>query len=102
MQLAIGLAGAAALVFVFLVLFRDNDLAYVLALVGGRGLATVFTWLRQPDLAAQLSYDSESGMFVALGPRAALLAVARLIQAAIADPLLLRTAVERADPDALE
>ncbi|OGQ24605.1 MAG: hypothetical protein A2138_02685 [Deltaproteobacteria bacterium RBG_16_71_12] len=58
--------------------------------------------LRQPDLAAQLSYDSESGMFVALGPRAALLAVARLIQAAIADPLLLRTAVERADPDALE
>ncbi|MCC7070086.1 MAG: hypothetical protein IT383_02115 [Deltaproteobacteria bacterium] len=58
--------------------------------------------LRHPDLASQLSYDSEAGMFVALGPRQALVTVARLLQAAIADPLVLRTAVERADPDTLE
>ena len=58
--------------------------------------------LRHPDLASQLTYDSEAGMFVAIGPRQALVTVARLIQAAIGDPLVLRTAIERADPDTLE
>ena len=57
---------------------------------------------RYPALAAELAYDSEAGMFVAIGSRAALVTVAKLIQAALADPLVLRTAVESADPDSLE
>lgn len=53
LQLAIGLWGATALAFVFVYLFRGNDLAYLLAFVGGRGLGAVITWLQQPDQAAR-------------------------------------------------
>jgi membrane protease YdiL (CAAX protease family) len=53
LQLALGLWGATALAFVFIHLFRGNDLAYLLAFVGGRGLGTVTTWLEQPDRTAR-------------------------------------------------
>jgi hypothetical protein len=58
--------------------------------------------LRRPDLAPDLTYDSEAGMFVALGSRETLRVVARLIQEAIASPAVLREAVDHADPDRLE
>lgn len=58
--------------------------------------------LKRPDLESDLTYDSEAGMFVALGSRASLKGVATLIQKAIADPALLRDAVDHADPDRLE
>jgi hypothetical protein len=38
----------AALVFVWGYLFRDNDLAYVVAIVGGRGLGALVRWVSQP------------------------------------------------------
>jgi len=58
--------------------------------------------LKRPDLEPDLTYDSEAGMFVALGSRESLRGVAALIQKAIADPALLREAVDHADPDRLE
>lgn len=58
--------------------------------------------LKRPDLQSDLTYDSEAGMFVALGNRESLKAVATLIQKAISDPALLRDAVDHADPDRLE
>lgn len=58
--------------------------------------------LKRPDLESDLTYDSEAGMFVALGSRESLKAVATLIQKAISDPALLRDAVDHADPDRLE
>lgn len=58
--------------------------------------------LKRPDLEPDLTYDSEAGMFVALGSRESLKGVATLIQKAIADPALLRDAVDHADPDRLE
>ena len=58
--------------------------------------------LRHPKLAQELSYDSEAGMFVALGSREALVQVAKLIQSAVADAALMRAAVDGANPDALE
>ena len=83
-----------------------------LALFEERGLqGGGYTWeavvsslvkLRRPDLEADLSYDSESGMFVALGGRDSLLSVAKLIQHAIANESVLREAVDAADPDRLE
>jgi hypothetical protein len=70
-----------------------------------------FTWeavadslarLRRPELVEGLSYDSEAGMFVAVGTRPTLIALAHLLQEAMADPALLRQAVDAADPDRLE
>ena len=58
--------------------------------------------MRRPDITPDLSYDSEAGMFVALGGRESLRIVAKLIQEAIREPQLLQQALERADPDALE
>jgi hypothetical protein len=58
--------------------------------------------MRRPELLNELSYDSESGMFVALGSRDALKDVANLIQEAIANPQTLEEALDRADPDRLE
>ncbi|MDP2343138.1 MAG: Imm51 family immunity protein [Deltaproteobacteria bacterium] len=58
--------------------------------------------LRRPDMVDQVSYDSEAGMFVAVGNRPSLIVVARLLQEALADPALLKTAVDAADPDRLE
>jgi hypothetical protein len=77
-----------------------------------RGLAgNGYTWeavvdsllrLRRAELVPQIAYDSEGSMFVAVGARQPLLAVAQLIQAALGDPTLLKAAVDAADPDRLE
>ena len=83
-----------------------------LALFEERGLqGGGYTWeavvsslvkLRRPDLEPDLTYDSESGMFVALGARESLRVVAKLIQQAIASDSMLQQAVDAADPDRLE
>ncbi len=65
-------------------------------------VASSLVKLKRPDLESDLSYDSEAGMFVALGGRESLKGVATLIQKALADPALLRDAVDHADPDRLE
>jgi hypothetical protein len=81
-----------------------------IALFDERGLqGGGYTWeavaaslvkMRAPDLG--LKYDSEAGMFVAIGSRDALRAVAGLLQEAMLDPALMRQALDRADPDRLE
>ena len=58
--------------------------------------------LRRPELVGGLSYDSEAGMFVAIGTRPTLVALAHLIQEAMQDETLLRAALDAADPDRLE
>ena len=73
-----------------------------LALFETRGLqGGGYTWeavadsllrLRRPDLVEQVAYDSEAGMFVAVGNRPSLIVVARLLQEALADPNLLKSA----------
>ena len=82
------------------------------ALFNDRGLSgNGYTWqavadslvrLRRPELANGLNYDSEAGMFVALGTRPILIALAHLLQEALDDQKLLKAAVEAADPDNLE
>jgi hypothetical protein len=57
---------------------------------------------RRPDLEPDLAFDSEAGMFVALGSRDTLRAVSKLIQEAIRNPAVLQEAVDAADPDRLE
>jgi hypothetical protein len=58
--------------------------------------------LRRPELVGGLTYDSEAGMFVAIGTRPTLVALAHLIQEAMEDETLLRAALDTADPDRLE
>jgi len=58
--------------------------------------------LRRPEIVDGLSYDSEASMFVALGTRPTLVALAHLLQEALDDDALLRAAVDAADPDRLE
>ena len=48
LQLAIAGASAAAVVFALGYLFRGNELAYVLAFLGGRGLGAAIEWMTQP------------------------------------------------------
>ena len=89
----------------------DNHMPQ-LALFEDRGLAgNGYTWqaiaeslvrLRRPELRNGLNYDSEAGMFVALGTRPTLVGLAHLLHEALDDQGLLRAAVEAADPDSLE
>ena len=65
-------------------------------------LADSLARLRRPELVDGLSYDSEAGMFVAIGTRPTLIALAHLIQKAMDDETLLRAALDAADPDRLE
>jgi hypothetical protein len=58
--------------------------------------------LRRPELVSGVSYDTESSMFVAMGTRPTMLALAHLLQEALNDEALLRAAVDAADPDRLE
>ena len=58
--------------------------------------------LRRPELVDGVGYDSEASMFVAIGTRPTLIALAHLIQEALDDETLLRAAVDAADPDRLE
>jgi hypothetical protein len=79
---------------------------------GERGLqGGGYTWeaiadslvrLRRPDLADQFAWDSEAGMFVAVGNRPNLVLLARLLQEALANSELLKSAIDAADPDRLE
>ncbi len=90
----------------------DDSQMPELALFNERGLSgNGYTWealadslvrLRRPELHKGLSYDSEAGMFVGLGTRPVLVALAQLLRDAIDDATLLRAAVDAADPDALE
>lgn len=66
------------------------------------GVADSLARLYRPELVDGIGYDSEAGMFVAIGTRKTLMALASLLQDAMADPALLREAVEAADPDRLE
>ncbi len=82
------------------------------ALFAERGLqGGGYTWeavadsllrLRRPDLADQVAWDSEAGMFVAVGNRPNLVLLAKLLQEALAKPDVLKAAVDAADPDRLE
>jgi hypothetical protein len=65
-------------------------------------LADSLARLRRPELVDGLSYDSEAGMFVAIGTRPTLVALAHLLQEAMDDEALLRAALDAADPDRLE
>jgi hypothetical protein len=65
-------------------------------------LADSLARLRRPELVDGLSYDSEAGMFVAIGTRPTLIALAHLLQEAMDDEALLRAALDAADPDRLE
>jgi len=77
-----------------------------------RGLAgNGYTWeavvdslvrRRRPDLVALVAYDSETAMFVAVGGRANLVAVAGLLRAALDDGAVLKQALDHAAPDRLE
>jgi hypothetical protein len=58
--------------------------------------------LRRPELADQVAWDSEAGMFVAVGNRANLVVLARLIQEALAKADVLKAAGDAADPDRRE
>ncbi len=58
--------------------------------------------LRRPELVAGVSYDTEASMFVAMGTRPTMVALAHLLQEALNDEDLLRAAVDAADPDRLE
>jgi hypothetical protein len=83
-----------------------------LALFDELGLAgNGYTWqaiveslvrVRRPELRAGLRYDSEAGMFVALGTRPTLVGLAHLLHEALDDHGLVKAAVEAADPDSLE
>ena len=67
---------------------------------GWHGVVDALVRMKAPELAKSLDYDPEASMFVALSrDRRALEAVAGLIRAAIADPALLKAAIEDADPD---
>jgi hypothetical protein len=65
-----------------------------------QGVAESLVRMRAPGL--EVKYDSEAGMFVALGSREALRTVAGLLREAMRDPALMREALDRADPDRLE
>jgi hypothetical protein len=58
--------------------------------------------IRRPELVDGVDYDCEAGMFVAIGTRPTLIAMAHLLQEALQDEGLLRAAVDAADPDRLE
>ena len=70
---------------------------------GWHGAVEALVRLKAPHLAKTLTYDPEGSMFVALSKdRHALEAVAGLIRRAIADPQLLREAIENADPGLMD
>ncbi len=90
----------------------DDSRMPELALFNERGLSgNGYTWeavadslvrVRRPELTNGLNYDSEAGMFVALGTRPVLVALAQLLQEALDDHQLLKAAIDAADPDSLE
>jgi hypothetical protein len=84
----------------------QSDVLEARGLQGGgytwQAVADALVRMRRPELTTDLTYDSEAGMFVALGGREPLRVLAKLIQEAINNPAVLSEAVNRADPDVLE
>ncbi|VTR95348.1 Uncharacterized protein OS=Singulisphaera acidiphila (strain ATCC BAA-1392 / DSM 18658 / VKM B-2454 / MOB10) GN=Sinac_4631 PE=4 SV=1: Imm31 [Gemmata massiliana] len=63
------------------------------------GVADALVRLKAPKLKKKIKYDPEGSMFVAFGPdRDALVQLARLMLEAMADPAVLREAIEKANP----
>ena len=70
---------------------------------GWHGVVEALVRMKAPRIAKKVSYDPEASMFVAVSKdRRALGTVAGLIRGAIADPQLLREAIENADPELME
>lgn len=70
---------------------------------GWHGVVVSLIGMKDPDLRGKVSFDPEAGMFVANGPDlAALKQVASLIREAVQNPILLREAIEKADPDLMD
>ena len=67
---------------------------------GWHGVAESLIRLKAPHLAKKINFDPEASMFVAYGDdRAALEELARLLISAMNDEVLLKTALENADPE---
>ena len=70
---------------------------------GWHGVVEALVRMQAPHLAAQVSYDPESSMFVALSPnREALVQVGALMREAMTDVDLLQQALNNADPELMD
>jgi hypothetical protein len=70
---------------------------------GWRGAVDALVRMRAPKLKKKLRYDPEASPFVVLSEdREALRRVAALMREALADPEVLREAIENADPDLMD
>lgn len=70
---------------------------------GWHGVVDSLIRIKAPELSGKVGFDPEAGMFVAHGPDLdALKEVASLIREAVQNPVLLREAIERADPDLMD
>ncbi|MVN85751.1 hypothetical protein GO986_03120 [Deinococcus sp. HMF7620] len=68
-----------------------------------QGVAQALIRLHAPHLTTAIRFDSESSMFTAYSAdRAALLALAQLLQQAMTDPVMLDGALRHADPAELD
>ena len=66
---------------------------------GWHGVADALVRLKAPKLKKKIKYDPEASMFVAYGTdRDALIQLGRLILEAMADPSILKEAIEKANP----
>jgi hypothetical protein len=66
---------------------------------GWHGVADALVRLKAPKLKKKLDFDPEASMFVAFGKdRDALAQLARLLLEVMADPVLLKEAIARANP----
>jgi hypothetical protein len=70
---------------------------------GWHGVVEALVRMKAPRIAKKLSYDPEASLFAAVSKdRRALATVAGLIRSAMADPQLLREAIENADPELID
>jgi hypothetical protein len=70
---------------------------------GWHGVVEALVRMKAPRVAKKLSYDPEASLFAVVSKdRRALATVAGLIRSAIADPQLLREAIENADPELMD
>ena len=66
---------------------------------GGHGVADALVRLKAPKLKKKIQYDPEGSLFVAFGTdREALVQLAGLMREAMADPAILKDAIEQANP----
>ena len=70
---------------------------------GWHGVVDALIRMRKLKLGKKVGFDPESSMFAAYGKdKDALQQVADLIREAVADPKLLKKAIENADPDLMD